>query len=255
MTLLPGEFPYTSSIYGSLTPAGWQGTDARAISASCKNPDRAMQLLNYFDSDEGGRLISCGVKGVDWDVVDGVPQLIGDMLKYAQGDPAYVDYNKKIGAATFNQEFMTGWQWLCADGSQVDLRYSKHFMETNTPAAQTSMAKDFDPSFTYPGQAYDKWVKEGTLKTDTSLADLTALTLAYTLKPQLSEDMQQIDATVGAYFAEHYAELVTAKDDDAFAAARDSMIAQIKNLGEDAVAQASIDSYKAGQQAAANATK
>lgn len=58
-----------------------QGQVPYAISKKCKNPDRAMDLLNFAWSYDGAYLIGNGVKDKQWEIVDGKPQLIDSYAK------------------------------------------------------------------------------------------------------------------------------------------------------------------------------
>ena len=51
-----------------------------AISKNCKNPDRAMELLDYLWSYDGSRLAYSGVKGMHWDIVDGVAKIKDEVI-------------------------------------------------------------------------------------------------------------------------------------------------------------------------------
>ncbi len=73
--------------------ASWQ-TDA--ITTNCEHPEKAMQLLDYLNSEEGARLIYSGVEGVHWEYDEnGVPQLTDSFIQMTKTDP---DYRTKTGA-------------------------------------------------------------------------------------------------------------------------------------------------------------
>lgn len=72
---LKGTYPgcYTSSV-----PWGW-GT---CITASCKNPEAAMQYINYtLATDEGYLLTTYGVEGTQWEWADQSKGIIKELLK------------------------------------------------------------------------------------------------------------------------------------------------------------------------------
>lgn len=50
------------------------------ITTNCKNPERAMDLLNYSATYEGEELILNGIEGKDWKMENGIPVPIGEAL-------------------------------------------------------------------------------------------------------------------------------------------------------------------------------
>ena len=64
------------------------------ITTNAKAPERCMDLLNYLFTPEFARVRYCGFQGVQWDVIDGVPQ----MLPLAWDQRLDTDlWNKEIG--------------------------------------------------------------------------------------------------------------------------------------------------------------
>ncbi len=53
------------------SPKMGQNETIAAISTSCKNPEAALRLLNFFYTEEGAELLNWGVEGVNWNWVDG----------------------------------------------------------------------------------------------------------------------------------------------------------------------------------------
>ncbi len=167
LAYLPGEgFPCVRGVYGTPSTAGSSTAGARAINANTQYAVEIMELLNWLDSEEGQRTVKNGVPGVDWDVIDGEPQLIGgclDAFKNGSGD-SYMDSRRPTGLLSFISGSVTN-----GDGYPIALNTTASFRAMGTSAAEQNFAKTYgDESFTYPGQAYDKWVKEGTITTDTT---------------------------------------------------------------------------------------
>ena len=65
MFILPGPFPYIRQIYPIANSLGYKITNSLAISANCEHPEKAMELLDYLNSDEGARLLRSGVPAED----------------------------------------------------------------------------------------------------------------------------------------------------------------------------------------------
>ena len=239
--IIPGAFPYIHSVYTNDSPLGYANTDARAITSNCKYPERAMQLLNYFDSTEGARLIMNGVKGVEWDVVDGKPQLIGEYLKTVQSGTT-AEYYKKTQITTLNL-YTTG-SVVPEDGYPVDLRNAPEIAINAASPGFKDFAKFYDPNFSYPGQVYDKFVKDGKVKTATNSV------LGSVLAPPDDANTSQILNKGSQYFISNIAKLIMAKDDAKFAAEKKKVIDDIKAMGYEAAFADIQKNYDLGKETA-----
>lgn len=180
-TYLPGHpFPYIPGVYGSVAPVGSgivQGVP-RAITNNCKYPERAMELLNWLDSDDGMRVIYNGIPGIDWDYVDGVPQYIGEAkAAYDAGTgSAYLSDRTMRGCAAAGI-MCSGYKTTSFDGYPIRLDQSMEIRKANATAAQKYFASQYGEDLFYQGQVYDLWLKEGKAKTETSVK--AALIKAY----------------------------------------------------------------------------
>jgi len=247
MVCLPGAFPYVNGVFPGESLIGYGNNGARAISASCKYPERAMQLLNYFDSDEGARLIMNGVKGVDWDVIDGKPQLIGEYLKAVQsGETA--EYCKKTLIGVLSLQ--TTGSVLPADNYPVDLRNTPEVAAQSATPGLKDFAKYFDSSFEYPGQAYAKLYKEGKIKTTFGTPHL-----GMGLMGTPSDTTNQTLSKGTQLFAANVAKFIMAKDDATFEAEKKKFIEDLKAMGYEKAFAEILDLYEQGKQIADKFTK
>lgn len=80
-------------ILPSNTINGWTVT---LISKSCKNPERAIAFMDYLISEHGQKLISLGVEGETYDVVDGNYVIREDVLRLQYSDRK--EYDRLYGA-------------------------------------------------------------------------------------------------------------------------------------------------------------
>lgn len=72
-----------------------------SITTACKNPERAMEFMDYFYTDEGFVLANYGIEGETFEIVDGKYQYTDKMLKNPEGVPmniALVKYAYSHGA-------------------------------------------------------------------------------------------------------------------------------------------------------------
>ena len=65
------------------TASGWTVT---MISKDCKDPEKAIQFIDYLISEEGQKLVYLGVEGITYDMVDGKPVIKSDVLKLLNTD-------------------------------------------------------------------------------------------------------------------------------------------------------------------------
>ncbi|NOU90058.1 hypothetical protein GC102_30505 [Paenibacillus sp. LMG 31460] len=221
MLTIPGPFPVISGLYNIETPLGWGIGIAKAITSHNKYPERTLQLLDYLNSPEGARFIYNGVKGKDWDIVDGKAQLIGEMAK--PNNSEYLQANGLGGAfkrlAAFEESYPT------EDGTPVDLR--KQVNPGLVSNAEKDFAKHYNKDLLYPGQVYDKLVKEGKFAAPTKFWPVPALVA------QPSDATTQIFTKADQYFMANVAKFIMAKDDAEFDAAKKKAISDLKNLGID----------------------
>ena len=73
----PGVDP-SKTTYNGRNSLGW---DAIGITKNCKNPEKAMQFINFLASEEGQYLLMWGIEGKSWNMVDGKHKPTDDILK------------------------------------------------------------------------------------------------------------------------------------------------------------------------------
>jgi putative aldouronate transport system substrate-binding protein len=217
---IPGPFPVISGLYNIETPLGWGIGIAKSITSHNKYPERTLQMLDYLNSPEGARLIYNGVKGKDWDIVNGKAQLIGEMAK-----PDNSDYTVANAIGSFKRLTAFEESYPSEDGTPVDLR--KLVNPGLVSNAEKDFAKHYNKDFLYPGQVYDKLVKEGKFEAPTKFWPVPALVA------QPSDATTQIFTKADQYFMANVAKFIMAKDDAEFDAAKKKAISDLKNLGID----------------------
>ncbi len=231
MVNLPGTaFPCVAGVYGMPYPFGFDTAGARAISTNCQYPDRAMELLNWLDSPEGARLVVNGIQGEDWDYIDGVPQLIGDMLdSYKSGSGVSADYrdNRTARKLGYNYMYSGNNVVVSEDGYPMDLATTEQFLCEMATTAEKAFAQDFDPSFSYPGQVYDKWVKEGIVSTVTSDLGIKRASFG----PPLSDEAGEKEDEASNYFLSNISKLIMARSEEDFNNEKALMIEKFREIG------------------------
>ncbi|MDO8686126.1 MAG: hypothetical protein Q7J78_05585, partial [Clostridiales bacterium] len=112
--------------------------------------------------------------------------------------------------------------------------------EQSATPAQKSFAQDF--GLTYPGQVYDKWIKEGLA------INTPELPLACSLFKSVSTASAQIASKADAYVKGNMAKIIMAKDDATFNSVRESIITEVKTMGLEAANAEMRKNYKDAQE-------
>ncbi|HHY81145.1 MAG TPA: extracellular solute-binding protein [Clostridiales bacterium] len=204
-----------------------QGGASYAITKSCKNPERAMQLLDFAWSYEGALAFANGVEGDTWETVDGVRNLKADIVEaYNNGDregPLF---------STFFGPFMN------EDKTPIILRNSKAYFEKykttgivksylehyniKAPIDNFNVAKHYTWD-----EAFDR------------------------CRPAYEGDLIEIDNRVREYVLTNIPRLVIAESDEEFEAQRQKFMDDIIQLGANQLVEYSIPNYeKAAQELA-----
>jgi putative aldouronate transport system substrate-binding protein len=86
----------------SLKNYGYGGGWGIAISTACKDPERAMEFIDYMCKEETQILTNWGIEGANYTVVNGKRVQTPEDFRMEQTDP---DYGKKTGVGRWNYPF------------------------------------------------------------------------------------------------------------------------------------------------------
>lgn len=241
-----GMSEYITYVYNNESPLGWTISNGWCISSNCQYPERAMQWFNYLASDEGYRVHYNGVKGVDWDIVDGVPKMLGKRLDYVlSGGVENADYMENFGGGAFGLFGPPRQPHSKAvnDDYPYDLSYSYEYVLAGLNEGEKDYVafmcerEGWSPDeVRTPGEVYVKWCEEGSMKAKESKA-----WLGHSFMPNASEEMQAIYNQCNTYLGENTATFILANSEEEFYAAVDAAIEQLKAFG----AETWIEDYKA----------
>lgn len=206
----------------------WNGADqlgwfdkAVGITKNCKTPDRAMDLLNLLWSYDGNRLAYSGVKGVHWDLVNGVPTVSDAVLK-ARTDNG--DAWRQTGLRNAQTGILSGlgnFVINTADNTEVDLFSSaKSFNAMLDP-----LTKDFCDHYQvqFPAEIFLK--NEAAGKSINQKKMDTRLFAAVATAP---DDILRIDAKLKEIMIKATAKAITAKSDADFEAIKQKTMEDLK---------------------------
>lgn len=195
-----------------------------AITSNCKNPDKAMEVLNYLFGAEGGRLLFSGIEGVHWETVDGVPKLKQETIdaKNAGGDP----WSKTgIGGGGLSNFFGLGG----SDRSDID-QAPMSLWETEDIYEQqmTALTRDICEYYgaDYPYQIYENMVKEGKMKDFSNLEQDIPNAM-----PIAEDDIKRIDAKLDDIMTKAIPRVVLAETKEEFEIQKEAVLAELKAAG------------------------
>ena len=242
--VLPGPFPYLFELYAAENPVGLMSTHSLGISASCKYPEKAMQLLDYVNSGEGARLMYSGIKGEDWDVIDGKPQFIGTRLEnFLNNNTVDPDYNRNRGIDTYYPLYIGSVQ--PEDGYPVNIGESlDYIIQSATPAEKDFAHYYGGENAVFPGQAYQAMVANGLIKTSTSAQIASML-----LEPG-DDEGTRISNQASQYFEANAAKLIMAATVEEFETNKLKTIEDIKAFGLEKVWNDTLERLEAAKKLA-----
>jgi len=228
MTVLPTqeEGKYIVNHMGSYSPMGWGFHAARVITSNCEYPERAVMLLDWFETVEGARTLLYGPQGTGWDIIDGVPQLT-PAAKEAYANGTTSEFFRDISMRDYGEWLLWSCMVTSDDGAAVKLDASRQFRAENASVARKSFAADF--GFDYVGEVYESWVNEG-MYGDT-YPGVEYSRLVYGNNYSWPAEVQELQYEAENYFCANVSKLVMAKDDEEFNKEKQNMIDYFTEIG------------------------
>lgn len=217
---------------GAVNPLGWQDK-AYSISKSSKNPEKAMEFLNYIFSYEGARTMYNGVEGTHWSMADGKPVLSDETLalKAAGGAP----YEATGLSLDRNIIGLGGDMINPNDKMPVDLFTSEEALAK----AATPLEKDFAQHFgaSYSGEVFKKLIDEGKLDTFTTwmngMSDEEIIKRNTVPGVTLTDALKKQEAELKELAAREAAKIILSKDDKTFEANKQAALKAFQKGGAD----------------------
>lgn len=219
-----GPFPYIPYIYNDFSPLGNGVNGMRCISSACKYPERVMEFLNWLDTPDGVRIACNGVLGVDWEYDEsGAPVMIGEMLAaYERGEGSNYRANRNFQRNAYN--FITSSDQICEDGYPAYITSTVQWRIDHATPGMKNFAQFFGDEYSFPGQIYMKWHKEGKVKT----IDTPKASYMVGLMTTPTDETVQAIGSCEMVLAQRVADIVMSKD---FEAIQGEIIEQMNELG------------------------
>jgi putative aldouronate transport system substrate-binding protein len=232
---MPLPIPKGAAAYwGQAWPVG-NNQAMIAISSKCKNPDKAMDLLNFTFSYDGCRLIYNGIKDVNYATKDGILQWTEETKKNQKDMGS--EFAQKTGIGKYAQFAGFGKYMAAQDGQYLDL--------SADPKALAA-----DTSNTQPWPLLDDWcAKYGVTRLGDTVdyrqfgekcTDQTLLfrTVSQGIVPPAPQEINDLNDNMNNYFMKEFPKLIMgAKSDAEFEAGYKKIQDGMKKLGLDKFAQ------------------
>lgn len=204
---------------------GW-GDKWFAITKNAKDPERAMDLINFLASEEGSRLIASGIEGIHWELVDGKPQLKEETIALAsEGGDAW----KKTGIGSMTNQQGLGDFTTLSDGGIVRLFNTPEVHKTRMNSLHEDYSKHYGVE--YPAMAYKQYVEAGQVltKNDNPSEGLSGM-------QALPEELDFISKKLDDMILKGVPQVVlNAKTDEEYTAMQQQLIQELKDAGADKV--------------------
>jgi putative aldouronate transport system substrate-binding protein len=110
----------SGNIVTQVEKPGRSGFPVLFLSAKIKDPDAALRLIDYANSDEGRLLAYWGIEGKDYNLVDGKPQWIPDMKKkFDENSDVKRDEGLNYLSGSFQGAFSSEVTWPIPDDQKT----------------------------------------------------------------------------------------------------------------------------------------
>ncbi|MCL6458378.1 MAG: extracellular solute-binding protein [Gorillibacterium sp.] len=207
-----------------------------AISKKCKDPERAMELINFLVSHEGSRLLLNGVEGTDWVVKDGVPVDTEERIAQQKSDP---DFGTKSGIAKY-------YNWSGFSSGALDPQFKTptsfgNIFNEDHLKNMSILDKDYIAHYnvSYPGELVEKLVKSGDIKKNGT--DYTKFAALPIVSP---DEIKRIDGKVDEYIKRIVPKLILAKTDEEFKQIQESAVKELLGMDLQKSVDYWTDAYK-----------
>lgn len=238
-------YPYISGIVASDAPLGNAVEYATAITKNCKNPEKAMELIDFCNSEEGARLLFSGVEGTHWELKDGkaVPtQAFKDLMKSDSS------YTTNTGITVYNKLSGLRETQVLSDGSPANVLKSNEQKAENIIPIDAEYCKYYSEQrgkeFLYPGMVLNDMWEAGEVDTFTEYIMYTSLVQSP------SEEALNILAQCDQYMSVQGVKAIMAKDDAEFEAAHEEAVRELEAKGFSKARDEILSLYEAAEKEA-----
>ena len=239
-------YPYISGIYAADAPIG-QGIEyATAITTNCRHPEKAIELINFCNSEEGARLLFSGVEGVHWEYTEKGAAATDDLHELMQSD---VNYTMTSGLNLYNKLSGFSEKQILSDGSPAGV------LQSDREKAAEALPIDRDycdyygalrgKTYDYPGMVLADLEQSGEIENQSESAIFTLIARSP------GSEALDILSRCNQYMNSAGVRAIMAPDDDTFAAVRKEAEAELAALGFPRAAEEILQRYREAEERAA----
>ena len=235
-------YPYISGIVSGDAPLGNASDYATAITTNCEYPEKAMQLIDFCNSEEGARLLWSGVEGTHWEMKDGKAQPTESYQKLIKEDASYTT---STGITLYNKLCGFKETQILSDGSPANV------LKSNEQKAQNILDIDKEyceyyseqrgEEFLYPGMVLNDMWQKGEVDTFTNYILYTSLVQAP------SDETLNILAQCDQYMNVQGVKAIMVKDEAEFDAAREETMTELNAMGFEKAREEILSLYEAAK--------
>lgn len=183
------------------------------ISSKCKNPERALEVINYLYTEEASRNLLCGVKGETWDEDENGKAYLTDQGLTMKNNSEWMNTTgaRKLqnytGIDVYSRDF---------DGQYLDLFYEpEELAKTLLPVKKSWL------EFYGEESESDLWKNNGGVVGNAAFTGLI---------PSKPSDIARTDTQIYSYLVTALPNLIMAADDEAFEAQKQKIIEDVKAI-------------------------
>lgn len=199
------------------------------ISANCKYPEKAVQLLDFLLSIEGTELIYNGVEGVNYDIIDGKPVMRQETVDGLANEPEY-----KLTSGVYKYHNLAGRGKAVVDPKLNVPVYFMYQEQYQTPRL-TSIMKDAAAHYNVAllGDLYSK---------NPAIKHTISQPVPNITEPK-SDELKAIETKIINYFNDNYLRIMLSKSQETFDTEKEKFISDLKTIGIDQLVQWTFDQY------------
>ena len=218
-------YPYISGVISTDAPYGGGVEYATAITNNCEDPAKAMQLIDFCNSEEGARLIYSGVEGEHWELVDGKAVPTESMRELIKTDSSYTT---TTGITLYNKLSGLKETQILSDGSPVNVLKSNEEKAANILPIDEDYCAYYEEKlggeYLFPGMVLNDLVEKGEIQNQSNYMLFTNLAGAP------SQETVNILGQCDQYMNVQGVKAIMAATDEEFEAARAEAMAQLEAM-------------------------
>lgn len=220
-------------------------TMSHYITTSCKNPEKAMDLLNYLATPDGALLISAGIEGQHWDAKDGKVVIKPEVIQSIKSDPDYLKNQGICNNAMAPYMAVLDTTNLIDEERNLDCRFQLE--SSYVQSIMTEVQKDYCRYYGYefPTEPYTRVPVY--IGNNFSVVNSLAL--------EQGSDLQNKENKMKAYVDANYPKMIIQKTPEDYEKEKAKFIADLKAMGADDVVKYFSDAYEQIKSKLAEMTK